>query len=145
MKIEILEKDFNAYEELQAYEQSLEQRNIVGACANFIGSMRDVNEGQQVTSMVLEHYAGMTEKQLQEICEEAQQEWDLIDILVLHRVGKIEITDHIVLVGVWSSHRKEAFEACRFIMEYLKSKAPFWKKEQTVEGDRWVESNTKGY
>lgn len=145
MKIEIREQQFNAYEELQAYEQGLQQRNIVGACSNFIGSMRDVNEGQQVTSMELEHYAGMTEKQLQAICEEAQGKWELIDVLVLHRIGKVEITGHIVLVGVWSSHRKEAFEACRFIMEYLKSKAPFWKKEQTMEGEKWVESNTKGY
>ena len=145
MNIEIREQSFNAYEELQTYEQGMQERNKIGACANFIGAMRDVNDGQQVTSMTLEHYEGMTEKQLEEICEEAKDKWKLIDILILHRVGKIKITDHIVLVGVWSQHRKEAFEACRFIMEYLKSKAPFWKKENTVNGERWVESNTKGY
>ena len=115
-----------------------------GAIASFIGTMRDFNEGESVRSMKLEHYPGMTEEHLEKICEDAHQKWDLIESLIIHRVGLIEIADPIVLVCVWSEHRAEAFDACRFIMEDLKSKAPFWKQESTAEGKRWVEKNTPG-
>ena len=106
--------------------------------------MRDFNEGESVRSMTLEHYPGMTEKHLEKICEDAHQKWDLIESLIIHRVGLIEIADPIVLVCVWSEHRAEAFDACRFIMEDLKSKAPFWKQELTSGGSCWVEKNTPG-
>ena len=95
--------------------------------------------------MTLEHYPDMTEKHLNAIAREATEKWNLIDILLLHRIGKIEIGDDIVLVASWSAHRKEAFESCRVIMEDLKSSAPFWKKEETTEGGKWVEKNTDGF
>ena len=108
--------------------------------------MRDFNEGDGVTGMTLEHYPGMTERHLEQIAEEASQKWGLLDTLIYHRVGKLAPNDPIVLVAVWSSHRKEAFEACRWLMEELKSKAPFWKKELLEGGgSRWIEKNTAGY
>ena len=107
--------------------------------------MRDFNEGDEVTGMELEYYPGMTEKHLEKICNEARSKWTVLDILLLHRVGKINIGEPIVLVTVWTSHRGDAFDACRFIMEDLKSKAPFWKKETLVDGQRWVDCNTSGY
>jgi molybdopterin synthase catalytic subunit len=115
-----------------------------GASAVFVGTMRDVNEGDEITGMYLEHYPGMTEKALRQIAEEAGQRWALLDVLLVHRVGDLLPGDPIVLVGVWSAHRKEAFEACRHIMEVLKSRAPFWKREQLPDGHRWVEKNTPG-
>ena len=105
--------------------------------------MRDFNAGKQVQSMFLEHYPDMTEKYLCNICQQAQAKWQLVDILLIHRVGKIEVADAIVLVAVWSAHRAAAFDGCRFIMEKLKSGAPFWKQELTIEGKRhWVEHNS---
>jgi molybdopterin synthase catalytic subunit len=115
-----------------------------GATAMFVGTMRDFNEGDSVTSMVLEHYPGMTEKYLEKLCEQAADRWDILDALIVHRVGKVNPNDTIVLVSVWSTHRADAFEVCRFLMEDLKSRAPFWKKEHLVEGSRWVEKNTPG-
>jgi len=95
--------------------------------------------------MTLEYYPGMTEKHLRKICEDACKQWAILDALILHRVGVIEIGDPMVLVSIWTAHRGDAFDACRFIMEDLKSKAPFWKKEMLKDGERWVESNTSGY
>jgi molybdopterin synthase catalytic subunit len=112
----------------------------IGAVASFIGLMRDRNDGEHVKRMTLEHYPGMTEKAIGEIVEEARKRWDLIRVRVIHRVGELEPTEPIVLVVVASSHRAAAFEACEFIMDYLKTRAPFWKKESTRAGERWVES-----
>jgi molybdopterin synthase catalytic subunit len=112
----------------------------VGAVASFIGVVRDLNEGSDVSQMTLEHYPGMTEKALERIVSEAKGRWDLFDVLVIHRVGPLRPTDQIVLVAVTSSHRGEAFAACEFVMDYLKTQAPFWKKEQTAAGSRWVEA-----
>ena len=112
----------------------------IGAIASFIGLVRDSNEGDRVSTMTLEHYPGMTEKALEKIVDEAKSRWDVIDIAVVHRVGVLRPTDQIVLVIVAGSHRGEAFAACEFVMDYLKTQAPFWKKEQTPEGDRWVEA-----
>lgn len=112
----------------------------IGAVASFIGLMRDTNDGEQVKRMTLEHYPGMTEKAIGEIVDEARERWDLINARVIHRVGRLEPTDPIVLVVVAGSHRAAAFEACEFIMDYLKTRAPFWKKEVTRKGERWVES-----
>ena len=110
----------------------------IGAIACFIGVVRDLNEGIAVGSMTLEHYPGMTEKSLEAIVGEAKQRFDVYEVLVIHRVGDLGPTDQIVLVAVTSAHRGDAFDACRFVMDYLKTRAPFWKKERTPEGERWV-------
>ncbi|MFZ6747691.1 molybdopterin synthase catalytic subunit MoaE [Undibacterium sp. Ren11W] len=112
----------------------------VGAIVSFVGVVRDLNEGLDVQSMELEHYPGMTEKALQEIVAEAQRRWALMECLVIHRVGLLQPLDQIVLVAVATAHRGEAFSACEFIMDYLKTQAAFWKKEQTPEGQRWVDA-----
>ncbi|MFO1206240.1 MAG: molybdopterin synthase catalytic subunit MoaE [Burkholderiales bacterium] len=112
----------------------------IGAIASFIGVVRDVNEGDTVATLTLEHYPGMTEKALLRIAAEARVRWDVIDTLVIHRVGQLAPTDQIVLVVVTSAHRGEAFAACEFLMDYLKTRAPLWKKERTPEGERWVEA-----
>ena len=117
-----------------------EGRRDVGAVATFIGYVRDLNEGSGVSRMTLEHYPGMTERALEDICDEAFGRWDLLDLRVVHRVGALEPGEAIVLVAVSSAHRGEAFAACEFVMDYLKTRAPFWKKEETPEGARWVES-----
>lgn len=112
----------------------------VGAVACFVGVARDVNDGARVATLTLEHYPGMTEKALEGICAQARSRWDLIDVLVVHRVGELQPTDQIVLVVVTSAHRGDAFAACEFVMDYLKTEAPFWKRETTPGGARWVEA-----
>lgn len=112
----------------------------VGALVTFIGQMRDLNEGDTVETMTLEHYPGMTEKALQKILDKADERWQLMGIRVVHRVGEMKPLDPIVLVAVASAHRGEAFQACEFIIDYLKTRAPFWKKEQTPDGERWVDA-----
>ena len=148
MKIAVGEQPFSPWEELADYEREVvapAYPGKYGAAATFVGTMRDFNEGDEVRGMTLEHYPGMTEKQLQKILDEAFKRWDLLDALLLHRVGELIPQEPIVLIAVWSAHRKDAFEACRHIMEELKSNAPFWKKEQLHSGHRWVEKNTAGY
>jgi molybdopterin synthase catalytic subunit len=145
MTVEIREQAFNPWQLLQEYEAARRETHSgrFGATAVFIGTMRDFNEGDAVTAMTLEHYPGMTESYLQTISVEAAQRWDLLDSLIVHRVGDISPADAIVLVAVWSAHRADAFDASRYLMEELKSRAPFWKKEQLTEGEqRWVEKNT---
>ncbi|MFT5426038.1 MAG: molybdopterin synthase catalytic subunit [Gammaproteobacteria bacterium] len=148
MPIEIRSSSFDPWDEIKLHQQKMNQKmNMTGqygATASFIGTMRDFNEGESVQSMTLEHYPGMTEKHLEEICRDANEQWNLLDTLILHRIGEIQIADPIVLVCVWSAHRAEAFDACRFIMEDLKSKAPFWKQESIESGKRWVDKNTPG-
>jgi molybdopterin synthase catalytic subunit len=112
----------------------------VGGVAAFVGLVRDVNEGAPVASLTLEHYPGMTEKALARIVDEAKSRWEVLDCTVIHRVGELHPTDPIVLVVVASGHRGDAFAACEFIMDYLKTRAPFWKKESTPAGARWVEA-----
>ena len=112
----------------------------VGAVASFLGIVRDLNDGDAVSTLFLEHYPGMTERELERICAEAKARWDIHETLVVHRVGELKPTDQIVLVAVAGAHRGEAFAACEFIMDYLKTRAPFWKKEQTPRGGRWVEA-----
>ncbi len=112
----------------------------IGALVSFVGLMRDINEGDSISSMTLEHYPGMTEKALEAIVTEAHERWDLIGSRVVHRVGKLQPQDPIVLVAVTSAHRGNAFQACEFIIDYLKSRAPFWKKESTPKGERWVDA-----
>jgi molybdopterin synthase catalytic subunit len=112
----------------------------IGAIASFVGTVRDVNNGDSVAEMALEHYPGMTENSIEEIITQARGRWNVFDALVIHRVGTLRPTDQIVLVVVTSSHRGEAFAACEFIMDYLKTRAPFWKKETTPSGVRWVDA-----
>ena len=129
--------DFDVGRELDVLTRG---RRDVGALASFVGLVRDANDGQAIQGMTLEHYPGMTESALEDICAQAHARWDLIDTVVIHRVGPLVPGDRIVLVGVASAHRGEAFEACEFIMDYLKTRAPFWKKEDTPEGGRWVDA-----
>ena len=130
----------------EPFDPSIEISNLsranasMGAVVSFIGMMRDINEGDEVESMTLEHYPGMTESAINKIVEQAQQRWQLGNVTVIHRVGKVRPTDPIVLVAVTSMHRGEAFKACEFIIDFLKTEAPFWKKEQTGRGERWVEA-----
>lgn len=135
MTVRIQAADFDVSAEIAALRRS---NPNVGAVASFIGVVRDVNEGDAVGGMTLEHYPGMTEKAIEEIVAQARSRWKVIDALVIHRIGTLEPTDQIVLVAVTSAHRADAFAACEFIMDYLKTRAPFWKKEQAAGGARWV-------
>ncbi len=137
MTVRIQTNDFDAGAEMAAMRKG---NPAIGAVASFIGVVRDVNEGDSVSEMTLEHYPGMTEKSIEEIIGQARGRWNVIDALVVHRVGLLKPTDQIVLVVVASSHRGDAFAACEFIMDYLKTQAPFWKKERTGEGTRWVDA-----
>ena len=139
MSIRIQEKDFDISAEIAGLRKGDPR---VGAVVSFLGAVRDMNDGSQVKGMTLEHYPGMTEKALQEILEQAKTRWDIYQTLVIHRVGPLLPEDQIVLVVVTSAHRGEAFAACEFIMDYLKTAAPFWKKEDTPEGARWVDART---
>ena len=112
----------------------------IGAVACFIGVVRDISDGDTIASMTLEHYPGMTEKALAEIATQARARWQLYDVLIIHRVGQLLPTDPIVLVVTTSAHRHDAFAACEFVMDYLKTEAPFWKKESTPSGVRWVDA-----
>ena len=147
MTIKISDQAFDPYQEIQTYQNArTENIGAVGATGIFIGTMRDFNDGAGVTGMTLEYYPGMTEKQLGQCVAKAQRLWPIIDSLVIHRVGDILPNEAIVLVAVWSSHRGDAFDASRYIMEALKSTVPFWKKERLVtETERWVANNTNGY
>ena len=135
--IRIQKNDFDISAELAALRKGDPR---VGAVVSFLGTVRDMNDGSQVKGMTLEHYPGMTEKALQEILDQAKSRWDVYQTLVIHRVGPLLPEDQIVLVAVTSAHRGEAFAACEFIMDYLKTAAPFWKKEDTPEGSRWVDA-----
>jgi molybdopterin synthase catalytic subunit len=135
--VRIQTADFDAGVEMAALRRG---NAAVGAVASFVGIVRDVNEGDRVAEMTLEHYPGMTEKSIEAIITEARGRWDVIDAVVVHRVGTLKPTDQIVLVVVASGHRGDAFAACEFIMDYLKTQAPFWKKERTGEGTRWVDA-----
>lgn len=112
----------------------------VGAVCTFIGTVRDRSDGQSIRTMELEHYPGMTEKAIEAMIEQARQRFDLVGARVIHRIGLLQPEDQIVLVAVSSAHRGEAFQACEFLMDYLKTQAPFWKKEQTPDGARWVDA-----
>lgn len=144
MKIEITHSPFDPWQAIQHHQQMLDLQGKYGATASFVGTMRDFNEGDEVNAMTLEHYPGMTEQYIEKILDQANQQWDILDTLVIHRTGSLYPNDPIVLVAVWSAHRADAFSACRFIMEELKSNAPFWKKEELNEGSRWVKKNTPG-
>ena len=137
MTVRVQEADFDLNVELTALRAGDAR---VGALASFLGLVRDLNDGASVSEMTLEHYPGMTEKALEEIVTDAKGRWDIYDALVIHRVGPLKPCDQIVLVAVTSAHRGEAFAACEFIMDYLKTRAPFWKREATPQGARWVDA-----
>lgn len=137
MPVRVQTEDFDVGAELKALRAGRPQ---VGAVAMFVGTVRDINEGDAVSAMELEHYPGMTESSLQAMIDQAHQRWDVLDCLIVHRVGRLAPLDQIVLVIVSSAHRKQAFEACEYLMDFLKTEAPFWKKESTLEGTRWVEA-----
>lgn len=129
-------EDFSVDQEYEALSSGTD----AGAVVTFIGKVRDMNLGDHVTGLHLEHYPGMTEKSLNEICDEAKSRWPLLQLRLIHRIGDLDIGDQVVFVGVSSAHRSASFEACEFVMDYLKTKAPFWKKERTTDGTRWIDS-----
>lgn len=139
MPVRVQVADFDTGEEIDRLRLS---RRDTGAIVSFVGQVRDINEGSDVAALTLEHYPGMTEKALEDIVTQAKARWDIFDALVIHRVGALQPMDQIVLVAVSGAHRGEAFAACEFIMDYLKTEAPFWKKEKTPAGEHWVEARS---
>ncbi|MEI6546208.1 MAG: molybdopterin synthase catalytic subunit MoaE [Burkholderiales bacterium] len=137
MPVRIQTDDFDLSTEIAALRAG---RAGVGAVVSFVGTVRDINQGTGVSSLTLEHYPGMTDKSLEDIVAQATSRWQLDQVLVIHRVGPLQPLDQIVLVAVTSAHRGEAFEACEFVMDWLKTRAPFWKKEATPQGERWVDA-----
>ncbi|GAA4335800.1 molybdopterin synthase catalytic subunit MoaE [Pigmentiphaga soli] len=136
ISVSVQANDFDTGAELAA----LRDDPAVGAIASFIGTVRDINAGADVSALTLEHYPGMTEKALEEIAAQAGERWPIDAVRIIHRVGALRPRDQIVLVAVSGRHRREVFDACAFVMDYLKTEAPFWKKEVTPEGERWVEA-----
>jgi len=136
-RVSIQEQDFDLQQEVAALRASDAR---VGAVCSFIGTVRDRNDGSPVASMELEHYPGMTEKAIEAMIDEAHRRFDILGARVVHRVGLLLPQDQIMMVAVISAHRGESFQACEFLMDYLKTQAPFWKKEQTPEGPRWVDA-----
>ena len=140
IKIVIQEKDFSIENEYYFLSSNLP---AAGAVVTFVGRVRDFSERPEVTGLILEHYPLMTEKSLSGIVGQARERWDIQRLSLIHRVGELSVEDQIVYVGVSSAHRDDAFEACRFVMDYLKTEAPFWKKERTSSGEAWVEAREK--
>jgi molybdopterin synthase catalytic subunit len=139
MTVRVQTEDFDAGFEINQLRSA---RKDVGAVVSFIGQVRDVNEGDEVSQLTLEHYPGMTEKSLEAIITQAKTRRSIMDVLIIHRVGTMQPCDQIVLVAVSGGHRGEAFAACEFVMDYLKTEAPFWKKEATPSGERWLEAKS---
>ena len=138
--IRVQSADFDVGLELKKLTEGNRQ---IGAVTSFVGLVRDIAGKDSISAMVLEHYPGMTETQLADIEYEAHKRWDLNSSLIIHRYGRLEPGDNIVLVACASSHRENAFDACHFLIDWLKTRAPFWKLEETPEGGRWVEAKTK--
>ena len=137
----LLDKKFNPWEEIQQYQAQQLQSGHYGATATFVGTMRDFNIGESVSHMTLEHYPAMTLQFLNQLCEQCNEQYELDDSLIIHRFGEIYPGEPIVLTAAWSAHRAQAFDACRYLMEELKARAPFWKKEVTEAGERWVHND----
>jgi len=140
----IIETTFDPWQEIQQHQSQSNLDKQFGATATFLGSMRDFNDDADVSEMVLEHYPEMTARYLDKLEQEARQKWPLLDCLIIHRVGQILPADSIVLIACWSAHRRAALDATSWLIEELKQRAPFWKKETRKEGTRWVEKNTDG-
>ena len=140
MKIHLLEEAFDPWQEIVRYQAAQPRlQGKFGATAVFVGTLRDFNQGTSVQAMTLEHYAPMTARHLERIAAEASSRWTIADLLVIHRYGELHPHDPIVCVAVWAAHRDEAFAACRYVIDELKTRAPFWKQELTDAGRRWVE------
>ena len=137
MTVRVQTADFDLGDELDKLRLA---NPSIGALVSFVGQVRNMNDGDAINTLTLEHYPEMTQKALEAIEKEAKTRWDIIDSLIIHRVGILQPLEQIVLVAVTSAHRGEAFKACEFIMDYLKSSAPFWKKEASSQGERWVEA-----
>lgn len=144
MKILLVEKAFDPWQEITRHQSSQPAlAGKFGATAVFVGTLRDFNQGDAVQAMTLEHYAPMTQKHLERVTEEALTRWPIEDVLVIHRYGELRPNDPIVCVAVWATHRDSAFDACRYLIDELKMRAPFWKQEQTPQGRRWVAPEKK--
>ena len=137
MTVRVQTQDFDVGFEIKQLRVA---RPDVGAVVSFVGQVRDLNDGNTIARLTLEHYPGMTEKSLEAIVNQAKSRWNIMDATIIHRVGMLQPLDQIVLVAVSSAHRNEAFSACEFMMDYLKTEAPFWKKEATAEGEQWLEA-----
>lgn len=137
MTVRVQSQDFDVGFEIKQLRLA---RPDVGAVVSFVGQVRDLNDGHAVDALTLEHYPGMTEKSLEAIVSQAKSRWNIMDATIIHRVGTLQPLEQIVLVAVSSAHRGEAFNACEFIMDYLKTEAPFWKKEATAAGEHWLEA-----
>jgi len=137
MSVRVQTQDFDVGFEIKQLRVA---RPDVGAVVSFVGQVRDLNDGNTIARLTLEHYPGMTEKSLEAIVNQAKSRWNIMDATIIHRVGTLQPLDQIVLVAVSSAHRNEAFSACEFMMDYLKTEAPFWKKEATAEGEQWLEA-----
>lgn len=143
MKVVIEKEGFDPYQAIVDYEKT-RPLGKHGGIVTFLGTMRDFNDGEDVRSMHLDHYPGMTEKHIERVCQEAMDRWDIMDTFVVHRVGDMVPGDPIVLIAVWAAHRADSFDACRYIINYLKQDAPFWKCEITTSGEKhWVEHNSE--
>jgi molybdopterin synthase catalytic subunit len=137
----LLDKKFNPWDEIQHFQEKHLQSGRYGATASFVGTMRDFNINESVSHMTLEHYPAMTQHYLDNLCQQCSEKFELDDCLVIHRFGEIHPGEPIVLTVAWSAHRAQAFDACRYLMEELKARAPFWKKEVTDAGERWVHND----
>ena len=137
MTVRVQAEDFDLAAELTKLRLA---KPGIGALVSFVGQVREVNDGDAINTLTLEHYPEMTQKTLEAIEQEAKARWNIIDSLIIHRVGTLQPLDQIVLVAVSATHRGEAFKACEFMMDYLKTSAPFWKKETTSQGERWLEA-----
>ncbi|MBE9568357.1 MAG: molybdenum cofactor biosynthesis protein MoaE [Proteobacteria bacterium] len=139
----LLDTIFNPWDEIQSYQSEKLQAGHYGATTSFVGTMRDFNLDESISHMTLEHYPAMTQHFLDALCETSKKTFELDDCLIIHRFGDIYPDEPIVLTVAWSAHRAQAFDACRFLMEELKKKAPFWKKEVTAKGERWVHNDLR--
>ena len=144
MATHIIEHIFDPWQTIAEYQSKTSCHKQFGATATFIGTMRDFNDSADVSAMTLEHYPAMTQHYLDKLIDEANTKWDLLDTLIVHRIGEIKPAEPIMLIACWSAHRRASLDACSWLIEELKHRAPFWKKETTPNGERWVEKNTNG-
>ncbi|NOX27880.1 MAG: molybdenum cofactor biosynthesis protein MoaE [Gammaproteobacteria bacterium] len=142
MPVVLQEFEFLPYQRLQEYEEQCRKPGESGAAVTFVGSLRDMHEDFPVDAMTIECYPEMALQEIEKVCDAATKQWQVDDYLIMHRYGKVEPGDALVLVAVWSTHRSQAFDACRYIIHYLKHKAPFWKQEHHGEQSRWLQGNT---
>jgi molybdopterin synthase catalytic subunit len=144
MTAEIIEQPFDPWQAISKYQSKTTFDKQFGATATFIGTMRDFNDNADVSAMTLEHYPAMTQHYLGKLIDEAKAQWPLLDVLIIHRVGNIKPAEPIMLIACWSANRRASLDACSWLIEELKHRAPFWKKETRTDGEHWVEKNTDG-